>query len=314
VSSPPRRDGREGTRSESASCRESPRGRARIRTKEQGPPAEHLSKARDRDIGEGTARTRLAGGQIRDETAAERDEAARERDVLAAQRDQDASVADVRAVDLDDNDARFGRHTLRLRELRTRGVGGHRRAALGRDRAERDRIHAADDRRRASGDREFGALDREESRRDREHAGIDELTGARRRGIGLEELEREVARARRTGANLVVAFVDVDGLKNVNDEEGHHAGDDLLRESAKALKRHMRTYDLLVRFGGDEFLCILPGASADEVRRRFLDLGSQLTAGATGSISIGLTEMRDGDQAQDLIDRADQDMVGTRRR
>jgi diguanylate cyclase (GGDEF)-like protein len=277
--------------------------------------ANELPTPIDSVLRDGTARERLAVGQIRDQTATERDAAATERDESAAARDRDATVADTRALDLDGGDARFGKHTLRLKELRARGIGGRRRAALGRTRAAGDRTHAAEDRARASSDRALGALDREESRRDREYAGTDELTGARRRGIGLEELDREVARAHRTSDALTVAFVDVDGLKRVNDVSGHGAGDLMLRAAADCLREHMRGYDLLVRLGGDEFLCILPGVSADQVRRRFHNIGAQLTAGPTaGSVSIGLADLRDGDGAQDLIERADHNMLGSRRR
>jgi diguanylate cyclase (GGDEF)-like protein len=141
------------------------------------------------------------------------------------------------------------------------------------------------------------------------------LTGARRRGIGLEELDREVARAHRTANHLTVAFVDVDGLKRVNDVYGHGAGDPMLSATADCLRTHMRSYDLIVRLGGHEFLCILPGADADEVRRRFHNLGSQLTAGPIpGSVSIGLADLQAGDSGQDLIERADFNLLGSRRR
>jgi diguanylate cyclase (GGDEF)-like protein len=150
-------------------------------------------------------------------------------------------------------------------------------------------------------------------RRDRESAVIDELTGARRRGIGLAELQGEIERAQRTSRSLTAANIDVDGLKAVNDKHGHHAGDELLREVAEGLRRHMRSYDLLVRVGGDEFLCVLPGVTADEARRRFEQLSCELFAGpAMSSISVGLGELRDGDGVQDLIDRAGQDLLAGR--
>jgi diguanylate cyclase (GGDEF)-like protein len=61
-------------------------------------------------------------------------------------------------------------------------------------------------------------------------------------------------RARRAEEGLVVAFVDVDGLKQVNDTEGHFAGDALLIPVANSLRAYLRSYDLVMRFGGDEFV------------------------------------------------------------
>jgi len=264
------------------------------------------SRARTRALRAGTARERLEVGQLRDETASERDLAAKQRDELAAQRDRDAERADQRALELDASDRVADMHTLRVQELRGRGREVAKRAALDRERAGRDR-------RQAARDRELGARDREQSKQDRDHAATDELTGAYRRGVGLEELEREIARARRAGQNLVAAYVDVDGLKAVNDTHGHSAGDELLRAVAESLRHRMRSYDLLVRLGGDEFLCVLPGVSVDEVRRRFHNLELELPAGSRlGSVSIGLSELRDGENAQELVNRADRNLLAGR--
>ena len=140
-----------------------------------------------------------------------------------------------------------------------------------------------------------------------------ELTGARRRGIGLEELGNEMERARReSDGSLVAAFVDVDGLKSVNDMEGHAAGDALLRAVADGLRRHTRSYDLVVRLGGDEFLCALPNVTLVEARARFDRLRTDL-AGSGSSVGIGCTELRDGDSADDLVGRADSDLLTSRR-
>ena len=98
------------------------------------------------------------------------------------------------------------------------------RAKRDRERAAADRAKAADDRARAAADREEAARERAEARRHRTEsddnlklATTDELTGAWTRKFGLEEVSRELERAHRTGATLVLAFVDVDGLKQVND-------------------------------------------------------------------------------------------------
>jgi len=106
---------------------------------------------------------------------------------------------------------------------------------------------------------------------------VDDLTGTLRRGAGLAALEREIGRARRHGDHLLtVAFIDLDSLKSVNDSSGHAAGDALLCELAGALTRRLRAYDLVVRWGGDEFVVALshagtraPGASCGTSRTIF---------------------------------------------
>ncbi len=256
----------------------------------------------------GTTKERQEVGHLRDETANQRDQSARKRDSLAAQRDRDADIADERATAVEKANALSDRHTLRLEELRGRAAEGRKRAASNRERAQRDR-------RLASRDRELAARDREQARLDRERAGTDELTGARRRGVGVEELRREVDRARREHQELVVAYVDIDGLKAVNDKQGHAAGDELLREVVEGLKRHMRSYDLVVRLGGDEFLCVLPGVGVEEVKRRLNELSTELALEpAHGSLSIGVCELKDGERAEELIERADRTLIASRRR
>lgn len=143
----------------------------------------------------------------------------------------------------------------------------------------------------------------------------DQLTGAMVRGAGYAALRREIARITRSGGSLVLAFVDVDGLKEVNDSRGHAAGDELLRQVVRALRRHLRSYDLVIRVGGDEFLCVLGDTDLREVRERFREVG-QLLARRTGggSISVGLAEHRPGEGVDSLVRRADEDMYGRRRR
>ena len=177
------------------------------------------------------------------------------------------------------------------------------------------REQAAADREEARKDRETAARDRKLAARDRQAAGTDELTGARRRGVGLEEFDREIDRARRTDTALVAVFVDVDNLKDVNDELGHRAGDQLLRNVVEGLKRHLRSYDLIIRLGGDEFLCGLPGVTLDQARTRFADLNVELrNASPQGSVSIGFSELRDHETKTEVIDRADHDLMAARTR
>lgn len=167
--------------------------------------------------------------------------------------------------------------------------------------SERDRVQAARDRAQA-------AIDREASE-------IDELTRVRRRGAGMAQLQREIDRARRGREGLVVAFVDVDGLKRVNDSRGHHAGDLLLQAVADALRAGLRSYDVIMRIGGDEFACVLPQAEMDDVRRRFSEVSRTLARkAAESSITVGFALLADEDSAQSLVNRADEDLLASRRR
>ena len=112
----------------------------------------------------------------------------------------------------------------------------------------------------------------------------------------------------------MAAFVDVDDLKSVNDGLGHAAGDALLREVAAGLRRHVRSYDLVVRLGGDEFLCALPGVNQAEARARLTDLDAELrVAEPPRSVSFGLAELRDGEKSDSLVDRADHALLAARR-
>ena len=113
-------------------------------------------------------------------------------------------------------------------------------------------------------------------------------------------------------------FVDVDNLKSVNDILGHAAGDRLLCNVVSGLKHQLRAYDLVIRLGGDEFLCVLPGVTVDQARARFADLNAELrSASPQGSVSIGVSfrlsqigvsELHDHETQPDLIDRADNDL------
>jgi len=131
----------------------------------------------------------------------------------------------------------------------------------------------------------------------------------------MKQLQREMDRARRTHAELVVTFVDVDGLKKVNHTEGPLAGDSLLLAVADSLRACLRSYDLVMRYGGDEFVCALPNADVGRVRQRFFDVSSTLASSpGGGSISVGFAELDESDSPEDLIHRADADLLTHRRR
>jgi diguanylate cyclase (GGDEF)-like protein len=155
-------------------------------------------------------------------------------------------------------------------------------------------------------DRTTALADRGASARERVSSSIDGLTGVYLRGPGTLELEREIARARRTKQPLVLAFVDVDGLKEINDSRGHRAGDRVLLQLADCLKAALRSHDLIIRYGGDEFVCALADADLSFARRRFLNIQSTLEKTHPGaSFSSGFAQLDPGDTLEGLIARAD---------
>jgi diguanylate cyclase (GGDEF)-like protein len=221
----------------------------------------------------------------------------------------------------------------RAAAVQERAQGGLRNAAaLARDEAAQARdvatadthaggwgSQAAEDRVSSAADRVAAALDRQEAASDRIGAAAtladtyhDALTGALLRGPGQDQLSHAVDRARR-GESLVIAFVDVDRLKWFNDTQGHAAGDRLLHQVGHALLEGLRSYDLVVRYGGDEFVCALPGSHLTEAEQRFSDIGSNLAMEIPGAaITVGLAELAAGQTLQAVIAAADRDMYSRR--
>jgi len=187
--------------------------------------------------------------------------------------------------------------------------------------ASHDRALAAVDRRRAAADRAAAARELAEAvqlrlraANDLKSAMIDDLTGAWTRKPGLEEVSRELARANRTRVALVLAFIDVDGLKQVNDSQGHLAGDRLLQLVGETIRAHVRPYDVVVRFGGDEFVCAMSNLGALEARERFGNVAEALrVVDAEHSVTFGVAEAVAADSLQSLIARADADLLEARR-
>jgi diguanylate cyclase (GGDEF)-like protein len=96
----------------------------------------------------------------------------------------------------------------------------------------------------------------------------DPLTGLFNRRYLEESLERELHRAGRAGQPLPVIMLDVDHFKSFNDTFGHEAGDLVLREVGALLRNHTRTEDIACRYGGEEFILAMPGASSGDAERR----------------------------------------------
>jgi diguanylate cyclase (GGDEF)-like protein len=165
----------------------------------------------------------------------------------------------------------------------------------------------------AAYDREQAALLRHQAGLDLDAAGIDDLTGALCRRRGFPALQHELDRCRRSKTNLVLSFVDVDGMKRVNDTRGHLAGDELLREVAVNLQASLRSYDVVMRFGGDEFVYSLAGATIGDAVDRFEKLRASLAHINGDSVSAGFAELSRDDTLDTMIARADSDLYERRR-
>lgn len=239
----------------------------------------------------------------RPDPGADRDRIADDRDLRADDHDQASKDRDDRAMERDERaDAR--ERTAGLVDL---GAGADRRGAL------RDRQGSSSDRAQSADDRRASSADRADSAKDRLGSSIDALTGTHRRDAGLIELEREVARAKRTQQLLTLAFADVDRLKETNDSSGHIAGDRLLRTTADAIRTHLRSYDLIIRYGGDEFVCALIDMTMAQAAERFSLVNTDLAA-QQASVTVGLGELRADDALEDLIARADKALYEQRQR
>ena len=145
-------------------------------------------------------------------------------------------------------------------------------------------------------------------------AAVDDLTGALRRGAGLQAMTREIARFHRFGGKGVAAiFIDVDGLKRINDTEGHAAGDALLADVVGAIRERLRAYDLVIRWGGDEFVCVLPDATRAEAERTVADIEQHVRDRTSGrTVSTGLAALEPDDDADSLVGRADDALYARR--
>jgi diguanylate cyclase (GGDEF)-like protein len=136
-----------------------------------------------------------------------------------------------------------------------------------------------------------------------------------RRGF-MRELERLIARVGRYGDNAAMLFVDLDGLKMINDTFGHCAGDEALIQVAGLLSKGIRSSDVVARIGGDEFGILLEDAnqeSAHETATRLIDLirGSELVHYGDAlplSVAIGVGTINADDTPETVIARADEEM------
>jgi PleD family two-component response regulator len=130
-------------------------------------------------------------------------------------------------------------------------------------------------------------------------ATIDGVSGAFTRNFFIAMAGQEIMKARLGRQRLSLAFIDMDNFKNINDSEGHTAGDELLRCLVEKLRKGMREYDLVGRWGGDEFVILLPldyntaNERIDRIWRTF------------PNFSWGIAQWEIGDDLKSLIKKAD---------
>jgi len=148
-------------------------------------------------------------------------------------------------------------------------------------------------------------------------ARFDNLTGSCNRGYGLALLDRQLKLAKRNKAQILLAYLDVDNFKDINDSFGHEEGDKVLKEVVKLLKSTLREIDIICRMGGDEFLLIFPESSEEDsplirkrIRKNLVKLNRELKRPYKISFSMGFSYYNpDNPQSMDeLIKIADKKM------
>jgi two-component system, cell cycle response regulator len=151
----------------------------------------------------------------------------------------------------------------------------------------------------------------------------DQLTGLYNRNYLMTHLSGLMQRTLASGKALALAMIDVDTFKQVNDTHGHAAGDEVLAELAQRMTHYTRNFDTVARFGGEEFVVVMPDITpeiamlvAERLRLRVAETAVTLKGGATlgVTISIGVAVLnRQSDRAEDLLRRADQALYAAKR-
>ena len=144
----------------------------------------------------------------------------------------------------------------------------------------------------------------------------DGLTGAFTYGYLREILELEIQRALTHKSELSLLIIDIDDFKGINDRHGHLFGDRLIKEAAETITANIRGEDILARYGGDEFLVIMPGAAndtashaADRICKGIANNGFKATV-SVGAATFAGDEKQD---SEDLINEADANMYEAKR-
>jgi diguanylate cyclase len=165
---------------------------------------------------------------------------------------------------------------------------------------------------------------RREAAEARYYAYHDALTGLPNRALLVDRLEQAIVRAERQQKRVGLLFLDLDGFKSVNDRFGHGAGDQLLQQVAARLKASVRACDTACRYGGDEFVIMLPDVQrtadvnliAHLIRDRIAapyTIDSTVLA-VTASVGVAIFDTADGQACSDMLRQADEAMYRAKRR
>jgi diguanylate cyclase (GGDEF)-like protein len=220
--------------------------------------------------------------------------------------DKAASDADRTASDRDDTAQRRERRALLVEEA----IAGSDAPVAAkveqlREQAAHDRAGAAADRERAAEERSEATAERARLEAELHGAYLDGLTGAFRREVGRHALALEIDRARQADGRFVLARIDVDGLEGINERAGHATGDHVLRTLVGIMRSGLRSYDPIVRMGGDDFACGIAGAELDEVDLLFYEVERSMQADTGVGISVGTAALADGESIEQITARAD---------
>jgi diguanylate cyclase (GGDEF)-like protein len=161
--------------------------------------------------------------------------------------------------------------------------------------------------------RESERLNRLLLKRVEELAQVDDLTGVLNRRYIMRALNDEMARAQRSGEALSIAMIDLDFFKRINDQFGHPAGDKVLRGFAIAVSANVRSIDQLGRYGGEEFLLVLPTvsegqatAAVNRLRMIIADLDwTAVSESLVVTVTAGVTQFRLDETPDEILARAD---------
>jgi diguanylate cyclase (GGDEF)-like protein len=148
-------------------------------------------------------------------------------------------------------------------------------------------------------------------------ATTDRLTKLLNRHAGMKIFENLLYQARRYGIPFSLLMLDIDNFKKLNDGLGHLAGDLALRKVAKAIKKSIRKSDVAIRWGGEEFLLLLPHtADPLPIGEKIRKLINAISIDGYGplSVSVGATTYREGDTIDSMVQRADSALYSAKRK